>query len=314
MTVYLNIIIGLVFSTLLVACGGATDSSNNSSLGTGGPTDDEIITIPIVVHVMYRNDEENITLEKIESQIQVLNEDFRKLNSDYTQSPDEFLPLIADVGIEFKLATIDPNGNATSGITRTYSDDVDGWSGRNLLGTKTTEELSLFFTDSGGQDAWPSDHYLNIWVAEMNNRLGEFGLAGYAMSVGSDPRIDGVVVETRAFGLHEPLIAYHSRGRTATHEIGHWLNLTHIFASNGNCDSTDGVDDTPTAQSQYSGFPVYPKTSCGSTDITMNFMDYVDDRAMYMFTKGQKERMRAVFKEGGGRNQLYLNSLHYFKN
>ncbi len=153
---------------------------------------------------------------------------------------------------------------------------------------------------------------VNIWVADMSNHSGVFSLAGYAMPVGSDSRIDGVVVETRVFGLHEPLMPYHSQGRTTTHEVGHWLNLNHIYGRGGKCDEDDGVNDTPVAQNPSDSFPSYPRTSCDSVDITMNFMDNQDDRAMYMFTNGQRERMRAVFKEGGGRHQLYLNSLNYF--
>ena len=315
-TQYFKFITSCFLWALLFGCGsdssGGANGGDTPPLGEGGPTEEEVIKIPVVVHVIYYNDETNITTEKITSQIQVLNEDFRKLNTDYTQTPDEFLPLVADVRIEFELAAIDPNGSVTDGITRTYSDEIDGWSGRNFEGDKTIEELSLFFTEAGGQDAWPTDQYLNIWVAEMGKRSGEIGLAGYAMPVGSDSRIDGVVVETRVFGLHEPLVPYHSKGRTTTHEIGHWLNLNHIYGRGGKCDEDDGVNDTPIALNPSDGFPSYPRTSCGSVDITMNFMDNVDDRAMYMFTNGQRERMRAVFKEGGGRHQLYLNSLNYF--
>ena len=313
-TVFLKIIYSIGFCILLLGCGSDDNNSNTPEPdnSVGGPTEEEIIKIPVVVHVIYYNDETNITTEKIESQIAVLNEDFRKLNADYTQTPDEFLPLVADAGIEFELATIDPEGNDTDGITRTYSSEVDGWSGRNFEGDKTVEELSLFFTDAGGQDAWPTDQYLNIWVADMSNHSGVFSLAGYAMPVGSDPRIDGVVVETRVFGLHEPLMPYHSMGRTTTHEIGHWLNLNHIYGRGGKCDEDDGVSDTPIAENPSDGFPSYPRISCGSVDNTMNFMDNQDDRAMYMFTLGQRERMRGVFKEGGGRHQFYLNSLTYF--
>lgn len=315
MTVNFKHLFSAVLCILLLGCG--SESSNGESplpeAGNLGPSDDEIIQIPVVVHVIYYNDETNITTEKIESQIQVLNEDFRKLNADYTKTPDEFLPLVADVGIEFELASIDPEGNDTDGITRTFSDTVDGLLG---IGENDTpiEDRVLFFTEHGGRDAWPADRYLNIWVVEMNYSHSEepIYLPGYASPIGSDPRVDGVVIEPRVFGLHEPLLTQHARGRTATHEIGHWLNLIHIYAGPTNCETSDEVDDTPTALTSYYGFPEYPKSSCGSTDMTMNFMDYVDDRAMYMFTNGQRERMRAVFKEGGGRHQLYLNSLSYF--
>ena len=315
MTVYLKTIVSIVISVLLLGCGSNADTPEpQPSVGNDGPTDEEVIKIPVVVHVIYYDDETNITTEKIESQIQVLNEDFRKLNPDYTQTPDEFLPLVADVGIEFELAKIDPDGNATNGITRTFSDEVTGNDGMPESTDGPAENLPLYFTEMGGRDAWPTDNYLNIWVVDMSFGHGDttFYHPGYANPIGSDPRIDGVVIEPRVFGLHEPISTKNAKGRTATHEIGHWFNLYHIYEDDGNCDSSDGVDDTPNALSQYNDFPVYPQSSCGSVDITMNFMDYVDDRAMYMFTNGQRERMRAVFKEGGGRHQLYLNSLSYF--
>ncbi|NRB42287.1 MAG: zinc metalloprotease [Pseudomonadales bacterium] len=270
------------------------------------PAADEVIRIPVVVHVIYATDEKNISPEKIHSQIRVLNEDFNKLNADYINTPDEFAPLVADVDIEFELASIDPMGEATDGSTRTFSTEVDGWSGISLEDVPV-EELALYFTAKGGQDAWPRDKYLNIWVADLSDRLGRTGLLGYANSFDDDARMDGVVIDARAFGILPPLEDGKALGRTATHEIGHWLNLKHIFAANGSCDSSDLVDDTPTAKSQYARNPTYPQSSCDSTDITMNFMDYVNDDAMYMFTLGQKKRMRAVFSEGGGRQILYQN-------
>ncbi len=298
---------------ILQGCGSDNEVSN-SAPDMGDPTESEIIKIPVVVHVIYRDETTNITPEKIASQIQVLNEDFRRLNNDYTSTPDEFLPLVADVGIEFELATIDPGGNETSGITRTFSESVDGWSGRDILEDTPIEQLALFFSDLGGQDAWPSNRYLNIWVADMSTRHEELGLNGYSSAIGDDPRIDGVVIDPRVFGTLQPLNERYALGRTATHEIGHWLNLIHIYAGNDNCDSSDQVDDTPTAYGQYGGTPAYPQVSCGSTDITMNFMDNVNDSAMAMFTNGQKARMRAVFEKDGGRHQLYLNNLNRSEN
>jgi len=297
----------VTISAVIAACsggggGGAPTPPNDD---TPRPTDDEVIRIPVVVHVIYSDDTYNISPEKIYSQIAVLNEDFNKLNPDHTKTPEEFSDLVADVGIEFHLATTDPSGQPTDGITRTYS-EIDGWSGRSVTDVPV-EDLALYHTDQGGHDAWPSDRYLNIWVSEMSNRLGDVGLPGYAQFPGGDARIDGVVIDPRVFGTLAPLVESQSLGRTATHEIGHWLNLLHIYAGNDSCDSSDLVDDTPSARSQYGGTPSYPQTSCGSTDITMNFMDYVDDDAMYMFTHGQKMRMRDVFSNGGGREQLYKN-------
>lgn len=266
---------------------------------------DEIITIPVVIHVInYTPDPFVISDEKIHSQIDVLNKDFRKLNPDHLNTPNEFKHLVADIGIQFKLATVDPQGNATTGIIRSESTLIAG-SGQDH--GEAIEERKLYFTDKGGQDAWPNDRYLNIWIADSSNHSGNLGLPGYANPPGSDPRIDGIVMDPRVFGTLEPLVAYNNLGRTATHEIGHWLNLIHIFAGQKNCESSDQVDDTPTQYESYSGRPTHPQTSCGSNDMFMNFMDYSADDAMIMFTKGQKERMRALFNEGGARRALYLN-------
>jgi len=313
MSGFINLLKVSAMAFILQGCGSDNEAADPTP-NMGGPSENEIIKIPVVVHVIYRDDTTNITQEKIASQIQVLNEDFRKLNNDYTSTPDEFLPLVADVGIEFELATIDPDGNETSGITRTFSDVIDGWSGRDFQEDTPVEQLALFFSNLGGQDAWPRDHYLNIWVADMSTRHEELGLNGYSSSIGDDPRIDGVVIDPRVFGTLAPLDQKYSLGRTATHEIGHWLNLIHIYAGNNSCDSSDLVDDTPTAYGQYGGTPVYPQVSCGSTDITMNFMDNVNDSAMTMFTNGQKARMRAVFEKDGGRHQLFLNNLNFSGN
>ncbi|WP_315814545.1 zinc metalloprotease [Paraflavitalea speifideaquila] len=266
--------------------------------------DDEIVRIPVVVHVLYSNAAFNISDQKIQTQLTVLNEDFRKKNADVSKTPAEFTDRVADVGIEFVLATKDPRGNPTDGIIR-VSTQVDGWSGNNPSGTIPVEDLDLFHTAKGGSDAWPSDRYLNIYVAGMSDRQGKLGLAGYSSYPGADARIDAVVIDPRAFGTQPPLSQGHELGRTATHETGHWFNLLHIFGNTDNCSSTDYVDDTPSTGTRYMGHPTYPQNSCGHSNMFMNFMDYVDDDAMYLFTRGQRERMRKTFFTGGGRHQLY---------
>ncbi|WP_024772350.1 M43 family zinc metalloprotease [Aquimarina macrocephali] len=267
---------------------------------------EEIISIPVVIHVInYSPNPFVISDEKIQSQIDVLNQDFRKLNPDHINTPGEFKHLVADVGVEFKLATIDPSENPTTGIIRTESMVVASDGHEDI---ESIEERLLYFSNKGGQDAWPNHKYLNIWIADYSNRLGNLGLPGYANPPGSDPRIDGVVMDPRVFGTLEPLADGHKFGRTATHEIGHWLNLKHIFAKDKDCESSDQVEDTPSQYESRTGHPVHPQFSCGSNDMFMNFMDYVNDNAMFMFTKGQKERMRELFNEGGTRRELYLNN------
>lgn len=264
---------------------------------------EEVIKIPIVIHVVnYTPDPFTISDEKIRSQIDVLNQDFGKKNSDYIKTPGEFINLVADVDIEFYLATTNPDGNPTTGIIRTES-EVTGFDGRDA----PINELKLYFTDKGGQDPWPIDSYLNIWISDLSNRNGELALAGYAQFPGGDPRSDGVVIDPRVFGTLPPLEPSRKLGRTATHEIGHWLNLKHIYGEDGDCKNGDLVDDTPKQRSSYSGNPIHPKNSCESTDLFMNFMDGVNDESMYMFTKGQKERIRSNFNPNGLRRALYNN-------
>lgn len=268
------------------------------------PTD-EIITIPVVIHIVnYSPDPFVISDAKIHSQIDVLNKDFRKLNPDHLNTPDEFKHLVADVGIQFQLATKDPNGNFTTGIIRTESTLIaaDGYEDIGVV-----EERLLYFSNKGGQDAWPNNKYLNIWIADYSNRLGNLALPGFANPPGSDARIDGVVIDPRVFGTLEPLVDGHRFGRTATHEIGHWLNLKHIFAKDRDCESSDLVDDTPTQYESSTGNPTHPHLSCGSNDMFMNFMDYSNDETLNMFTKGQKERMRTLFDTDGLRRELYNN-------
>ena len=297
----------LITITLMVFCSACTKDENPPA-NEDNVFFDEVISIPVIVHVVnYEPDPFTISDEKIQSQIDVLNQDFRKQNPDHIKTPDAFIDLVADVAITFFLATTDPHGKPTTGIIRTES-DVIGFDGKDLTGGTPIEDLKLFFTEKGGQDAWPRDKYLNIWIADLSDLHGNLGLAGYAQFPDADPRIDGVVIDPRVFGTLAPLEPVHNLGRTATHEIGHWLNLRHIYGKNGDCAEGDLVDDTPNQKSQYSGNPTHPQNSCNSNDMFMNFMDYVNDESMYMFTIGQKRRMRDLFNPGGLRSALYLNN------
>ncbi len=242
-----------------------------------------VYTIPVVVHVLYSNSSLNISQAQINSQIDVLNEDFRKTNSDYTLTPSEFAGSVADSEIEFVLASTDPNGNPTNGVTRTST---------SVTSFSTNDQMK--FSSQGGKDAWNTQKYLNIWVCVMSG-----GTLGYAQFPGSGAaNTDGVVIRTTAFGNTGNVSAPFDKGRTATHEVGHWLNLRHIWGD-GACGADDFVSDTPIAAASNGGCPTYPKKSCSNnggftSDMFMNYMDYTNDACMYMFTTGQKNRMRAV--------------------
>jgi hypothetical protein len=237
--------------------------------------------IPVVVHVVYKKTAENISDEQILSQITVLNKDYQAKNTEKKKVPSVWKNLIASSGIKFVMATKDPKGKATNGITRTKTT-------RTSFGTGDTVKAKA----TGGADPWPSDKYLNIWVCTLGG-----GLLGYAQFPGGPPKTDGVVILNAAFGTNGTATAPFNKGRTATHEIGHWLNLRHIWGDTENCSGTDYVDDTPNAQGPNYGKPTFPHISCNNGpngDMFMNYMDYVDDAAMFLFTNGQAARISAA--------------------
>jgi hypothetical protein len=238
------------------------------------------IEIPVVVNVLYKTDAQNITVEQIQSQIDVMNKDFSASNSDYNNTPPAFQSVRSgDTKITFVLTT----------INRKYT-NKQGWGTND--GMKKGQ--------SGGIDPTSPATTLNIWSCNMNG-----GILGYAQFPGGNPATDGIVIDDNAFGNIGTAAAPYGLGRTATHEIGHWLNLRHIWgdATCGN----DFVDDTPVAQSYNFGCPTFPKYGSCSAAVpmmTMNYMDYTYDACMYMFTAGQNTRMQATFQTGGGRNSF----------
>jgi len=240
-----------------------------------------ITTIPVVVHVVHNSAAENISLAQIRSQIRVLNRDFRATNTDKSKVPTPFKGLVADSRIQFALAKKDPQGKPTNGVTRTKTT-------RTSFGTNDSVKSSA----TGGQDAWPTNKYLNIWVCQLSG-----GLLGYAQFPGGPPATDGVVVTHTAFGTSGTAAPPFNLGRTATHEVGHWLNLRHIWGDTEDCSGTDFVADTPNAAGPNFGTPNFPRVSCSNGpngDMFMNYMDYVDDVAMFMFTPQQVARMQAT--------------------
>ncbi len=242
-----------------------------------------VITIPVVFHVVHNTTAQNILDAQIESQIRILNEDYRKQNADISLIPAPFQPLAADAKIEFKLAVRDPDGNPTNGITRTFTRETAFDSVSN----------SVKFNSTGGKDAWPRDKYLNMWVCNLSG-----GLLGYAQFPGGPAATDGVVMDYQYFGDIGTATSPFDKGRTTTHEVGHWLNLRHIWGDDwGSCAGSDEVDDTPNQADANYGRPNFPHITCGNGphgDMFMNYMDYVDDEAMFMFSAGQIARMRAA--------------------
>ena len=248
----------------------------------------EVINIPVVVHVLYNSAVQNISDEQIKSQLTSLNKDFNDVNSDRVNTPSAFKSVVANCNIKFCLAQVDPTGKRTTGIERKFSNTV-----------VFNADDAMKIESRGGIKAWNSKKYLNIWICGLNSRS-----LGYATSPGSAAEIDGVVIAHDVFGTIGNLRAPFNKGRTATHEVGHWLGLSHIWGDD-NC-GDDGVYDTPRQKSYNFGCPSFPRvTDCSQTingDMFMNFMDFVDDACMNMFTIGQKQKMRALFAANGSRN------------
>ncbi|GAA4751621.1 M43 family zinc metalloprotease [Flavisolibacter ginsenosidimutans] len=245
---------------------------------------EDVIRIPVVVHVLYNNAAQNISEAEVKSQIDALNRDYRRLNADTVNTPERFRALAADVGIEFYLATADPKGHATNGIVRKYTSTVN-WLSNDKIKSSSTN----------GDDAWDSKSYLNIWVGNL------IGGAGYSSAPGGDAGKDGIVINTAAFGTIDRGGNY-SMGRAAVHEVGHWLGLKHIWGD-AQC-GDDGIGDTPPQGGYTLNCPSGFRSTCsnGETgDMYMNYMDYTADACMNLFTQGQKKKMRASFDANGPR-------------
>lgn len=238
-----------------------------------------VVTIPVVVNVLYnvRRPQENISDAQIQSQIDVLNRDFSATNADVGQTPQPFAGVVAGFDVQFTLAK----------VVRKVS-YRDSWGYRDHMKLERR----------GGIAATEPTKFLNIWICKIGG-----GILGYAQFPGGDPATDGIVVAPQYFGTTGYLEAPYDKGRTATHEIGHWLNLRHIWGD-GPCGVDDLVADTPDSDAPNFGCPAFPTVRCGNTLMTMNYMDYTDDACMFMFTQGQRTRSRALFASDGARRSF----------
>lgn len=253
------------------------------------------VTIPVVFHVLYKNNNQNISDSQIESQLAVMNADFRRLNSDFSSVvPEPFQCYGADMEICFAKATIAPNGQPTNGITRKHVDDDF-----NLETQYYTEE---------GELAWDTSHYLNVWIG----RFPTFGYLGFGTPpAAAGQAYDGLCISYKCVGSMGSSIPPYNKGRTIVHELGHYLGLLHPWgedeSSCGEMTNDDGLEDTPAINDPHFGCPSYPENSnmCdpdANGAMFMNFMDYVDDACMAFFTDGQKSVAQATL--AGPRSSL----------
>lgn len=251
-----------------------------------------VYTIPVVVHVVFKNKFEQISPDLIKFHLDRLNEDFQARNSDLNQVRSEWSQTIANCQIQFCLATIDPNSNITSGIVYKGT-SVSSFTDLGESGDDVKRSIN------GGDDPWPTSQYLNIWICDLSPE----DVYGYAWlpEQNKGTAVDGVVMDYFVFENQSP-----NDNRALTHEVGHWLNLRHLWGNNNSslCVGSDKVADTPTQLTDNADdCPAFPHISCSDPngDMYMNFMDYSNCR--YFFTNGQKDRMWATLQPGGA---------HYF--
>jgi len=232
-----------------------------------------VATIKTIVHVVYKTSEQNISDAQINSQFAALNKDFRATNPDKSLTPLPFKGLVTDARIQFKLVQ----------VTRTKT-------------TKTSfvSDDQVKKAATGGIAPTTPKTHLNIWVCPMGG-----GLLGYAQFPGGPLATDGVVINYKAFGTIGTAVVPFKKGRSATHEVGHYLNLRHIWGDTPDCSGSDMVADTPNCAGPNFGTPPFPTVTCNNGpngDMFMNYMDYTDDAAMFMFTAQQVLRMRATLE------------------
>jgi hypothetical protein len=233
----------------------------------------KIVTIKTVVNVVYNTDEQNISMAQIRSQFTAMNKDFRATNPDKSGTPAPWGGLVTDSRIQFKLVK----------VTRTKT---------NQAGFTHDDKVKKAATGGIAPDQ-PNTH-LNLWVCPLTG-----GLLGYAQFPGGPAATDGVVINYQAFGTKGTAQDPFHKGRTATHEIGHYFNLRHIWGDTPDCSGSDMVADTPNCAGPNTGMPGWPHVTCNNGpngDMFMNYMDYTDDEGMFMFTSQQVVRMRAALE------------------
>ena len=237
-----------------------------------------VVEIPVVFNVLYRTTEQNVSQAQLQSQIDVLNEDFSATNADYNLTQTYNSVKSGNIAVRFVLDLVIRRSTTK---TSWSTNDAMKKAGQGIAPTSPTTKL-------------------NIWVCNMGG-----GILGYAQFPGGSSSTDGVVLDDNATGRIGTAATPFNKGRTATHEVGHWMNLRHIWGD-ATC-GTDLVGDTPTHNTANYGCPAAGHLStCAGTpvEMTMNYMDYTDDACMYMFSLGQKTRMLAVFASGGPRNSF----------
>lgn len=281
--------------------------------GSGG-----VYTLPVVFHIVYNNESQNIPDSVIHSQIEVLNEDYRRMNADAINTRDIFIPFAADTEIQFALATTDPQGNPTNGIHHVQTDRTEFT--LEIFSTENTLD-EVKHASTGGADPWDTEHYINVWICNMTTDFPGAQVFGLAYPPGGldnwptgsnapNAEDDGIIIHYTTVGRNNTIadedgMSENNLGRTLTHEMGHYLGLRHIWGDEfftDVCSEDDGIDDTPLCGSgdQFACDPSANTCDEDGTDLPdmiENYMDYNQDACYNMFTEGQKTHMRYALEE-----------------
>jgi len=262
----------------------------------------QLHNIPIVFHVIHHNDLENIPKEQILDQLNSLNKDFRNQNIDNvlfdTYSHEKYLA--TDSKIQFTIAEMDPNGNSTDGITRKCTNREFFEKLCNPSSEVPLQQQPVKSTSSGGEDAWDTTKYLNVWICNLQGASGYAQYPKHHEQMSEDQiKTDGVVIDYKCFGSGATTGQSPSKGKVLTHEIGHWLGIFHLCgpgAEGHGCNSTDDCEDTPPQagiqRGQPSGHPSDQQCPGCDPPIALNFMDEWDDEYSLMFTRDQVSTMQ----------------------
>lgn len=242
--------------------------------------DNEVLVIPVVFHIVYGSSEQNISDEQIMSQLEVINEDFSATNADAADVIQEFRAVTGNPRLKFTLA----DDHGVRGITRTQT----------LHGPFFNDDLHS--TTKGGKDAWDTNLFLNVWIADLGNQF-----FGYGTPPGTPPFRDGAAIHFEYVGRGGSAASPFDLGRTLTHELGHWMGLQHVWGDGG-CNSSDNIDDTPVQDNPVNGCDL-ERVSCGTKSMTQNFMNSSDDHCMNLFTIQQSIAMRETLMSS--RPQVY---------
>jgi hypothetical protein len=244
----------------------------------------------IIFHVLYTNDYEKISLSQIYSQMEILNEVFNVESDKENQTiPLIFRDLKANPNIRFCLADKDPNGNPSNGI------NLKQIHSKSLACKREFGMRSIMHESLGGIDVWDPTKYINVYVINRDE-CKVLGEAIFPWNASLEEY--GIILDFRAvgsIGTSSDNIPFH-KGLTLVHELGHFFGLLHLSADSVNCKGDDFVEDTPIQSKEYFGCPSFPKQSCGTIDMSMNYMSLVDDACMRLFTKGQVMRMHEIIE------------------